>query len=377
MTQHNKQTVSVPWSTGGPWSAAYDWVLEQMPCPAFRCNEVGAIVSQNASAERLWGGRVPGDAGRWNGFVALWRSDGTPVDPAMSPAALAAAGVETAPTELLAESPDGGSRHLVFHAHALIDHEGRRAGSLCAITDITERNRLESDARTAVRERSVFLSMLAHELRNPLAPILSAAGAMKAMTSDPAISYMAEVVERQTKQLARFISDLLNAARLERAEEVPVAICDTNVGEIVDRAVDVVENAIRARTQVLSIEVGDRQAPLRCDPERVAQALGNVLLNASEFSRHGAEIRLAAQVANGLFQARVTDDGEGIDPSRLEQIFEPFRWFSAALGKEKPSVGLGLSIAKSVAEAHGGVVFARSGGLGTGTTVVFALPIAS
>jgi signal transduction histidine kinase len=377
MTQHFEHGLLCPWPTGAPWGSAWDWALAHMPCPAFRCDERGAIVCQNAAAERLWGGPPPADAKRWSGFVALWLDDGTPVESWASPAALAAGGAEVPPTELMAESLDGEPRRVVFHARPLRDNEGRLAGSLCALTDISERRRLESQARAADEDRAVFLSMLAHELRNPLSPIMSVAEVMKKVATDPALSRMADIVDRQAKQLARFIADLLNAARLDGAAEVPVAIRDSCVGEVVDLAVDVVASAAHARCQTLSVDAGDRQATLHCDPERLAQALGNALLNASEHSPCDAEIRLHARIVDDLFQARVGDDGAGVEPGRLEVIFQPFTSFATAAGKANPAGGLGLWVARSVAEAHGGVVFARSRGPGTGTTVVFALPIAA
>lgn len=348
-----------------------------MPCPAFRCDEGGTIVCQNAAAGRLWGGHPPSDTGRWSGFLALWLNDGTPVEASQSPAALAAAGADVPPTELLAESLDGELRRVVFHARPLYDNTGRLAGSLCALTDVSERRRLERQARAADEDRVVFLSMLAHELRNPLSPILSAAGIIRKMASDSALSRMAEVVERQAKQLARFIGDLLNAARLVDAPAVPVAIRDSCVGEVLDLAADVVAGPARVRRQRLSVQAGDPSAMLHCDPERVAQALGNALLNASEHSPPDAEIRLTVQIVDEVFQARVSDDGVGIEPGRLEAIFEPFKSFATVDGKANPAGGLGLWVARCVAEAHGGVAFARSQGPGTGATVVFALPIAA
>ncbi|WP_338763184.1 ATP-binding protein [Massilia sp. METH4] len=375
MTRHFEHALLCPWPAGPHWDAAWDWALAQMPCPAFRCDEQGAIVFQNAAAERLWGGQPPGDAGRWSGFVALWLPDGTPVEPWASPAALAAGGAEVPPTELLAESLDGESRRVVFHARPLLDNEGRRAGALCALTDVSERRRLESEARAADEDRVVFLSMLAHELRNPLAPIMSAAGAMRKMCGDPIVTRMADIVDRQARQLVRFINDLVSATRLHDAPEVPVVIRDSNVGEVVDLAVDVVAAAARARGQTLSLSVQDRAAPLRCDPERIAQALGNALLNAIEHSPDGARIRLDAQLAGKDFHVRVSDDGAGIEPGRLRQIFEPFKSFDTAVGKANPAGGMGLWVARCVAEAHGGAVHARSRGPGTGTTVVFTLPV--
>ncbi len=364
-----------PWQTGGPWAAGYDWAIHHMPCPAFRCDAQGAVVAHNAAAARLWGSSPSAEVGRWSGFEMLSASDGTPLDASAAPTALAAAGVVVPPTELFAQSPSGQIRQVVFHASSIFDDEGALAGSLCVLTDVSERRRLEDKTKVANEERCVFLSMLGHELRNPLAPIMSAATAMRKLSDDPSLSRMAEVVERQAKQLSRFISDLLQTARLEGPAVVPVVLRDTDMGEILDQALDIASVSIRARGQSLSIDAGERDARLHCDPERIAQALGNVLLNASDYSPTGSNITLRADICGALLELSVSDDGAGIEPGRLSEIFEPFERCATAQSTSKPNAGLGLSIAKSVAQAHGGAVFARSAGLGLGTTVVFALPI--
>lgn len=377
MTKIHERALPVPWTPGAHLDAACDWAIAQMPCPAFRCDAHGAVASYNSAAERLWGGPPLAGPGRWGGFVALWRCDGTPVESVNCPAALAAAGARILPTELLAETMDGQPRRVVFHARSVLDANGRTAGSMCALTDVSERRRLEQDAQAASEERDLFLTMLGHELRNPLSPIMSAAASLRRLSSDQAVVRLADVVERQAKQLGRFIADLLATSRLRGATRMPIVIRDSTVGEVLDRAIDIATAISAVRDQTLTVDVGDRSAALRCDPERLAQALGNALLNASEYSSDGAQIRVGAVIANEIFQARVSDDGAGIEPGRLAEIFEPFKSFGGAIRKNSFAAGMGLWVAKNIAEAHGGVVFARSGGLGTGTTVVFALPIAN
>ena len=362
-------------TAGTSWAQACDWAINCMPCPAFRCDPHGAVVSYNAAAQRLWGGTPSSQERRWGGFVALWLPDRRPVDAAFSPAALAAAGEQALPLEMIAESMDGHARRLVFHARPLYDDDNRLAGSLCAITDISERCRLEQQARTVNDDRSTFLSMLGHELRNPLAPIMSAATTLRACAADPSTARMAEVVERQAKQLSRFIADLLQAARLDGPEVVPMAPCDTDVGEVLDRAVDVASASMHARGQSLRVQPVDRSAGLRCDPERIAQALGNVLLNASDYSAEGAHIGLRASIEAGFLEASVLDNGIGIEPGKLHEIFEPFRSLAQSPDRAKPGAGLGLTIAKRVAEAHGGAISVQSPGPGFGVTVTFSLPI--
>lgn len=347
-----------------------------MPCPAFCCGSDGTVLIHNSAAEKIWSGPPSQTPGRWSGFATLRHPDGSLVHPADGPVARAATGAPTPPTELLASSTDEEPRRVVFHARPIFRLDGCVVGAMCALTDVSERRRLEDEAEASNASREVFLSVLAHELRNPLAPIMSAAGAMRMVSDDPAITRMADVVERQTKQLARFIADLLHAARLEAPGDAPIQMRDCNVADVVDQAADVVASALQVKSQTLIVIAANRSAPLRCDTARLAQALGNALLNASAYSAEGAQIRFSATAGHGLFEATISDKGIGVDPSRLDEILEPFKRFADAPGQARPAAGLGLSIAKSVAEAHGGMVLARSLGPGSGTTVVFALPIA-
>jgi signal transduction histidine kinase len=142
---------------------------------------------------------------------------------------------------------------------------------------------------------------------------------------------------------------------------------------------DLVDCVLRERGQTLEMEIGINgpkwDAVLWCDPERLAQALGNALLNASEFSDDGARISLAVAVDGIFLEILVTDDGIGVEAGELLLMFEPFRKFSSHPRRMPSGAGLGLAIARSVTQAHGGMVSADSAGRGRGTRLRFILPV--
>jgi signal transduction histidine kinase len=371
------RTGRAPDADDAAWPATYGRVIDQIGCPAYCCSPAGAVVHCNRSAQRLWGdGWAPDEAGRWDGFSALYRLDGSAVEKSSSPAALAAgSGVAASPAEFVTETSDGQRRCLVIHAHPVLRGDGAIAGVLCSLTDISERHRLGLEVAFARDNRETFLRMLAHELRNPLASVMTAAALLRQPGARETVR-MARVIERQTRQLARFIGDLLDGARIEHACDIAVAMRASSLGSVLELARDVADGILRARGQTLCVDdAGAPDAVLWCDPERLAQALGNALLNASEFSDDGAEICVSVAIDGALLEVQVTDCGIGVEAAELNVMFEPFRKCAAHPARAPSGAGLGLAIARSVCRAHGGMVSAHSAGPGQGTRLRFILPV--
>ena len=366
---------------GHPALAAYGQLIEQIACPAYCCTPGGTVLHYNRAARRLWGASpFPAGDGCWDGFAALYRMDGRTVEKPASPAALAArTGVAQPPTELVAETADGQKRCVVIHARAIHQADGVIEGVLCSLTDISEQRRLENEVGLVRDNRAGFLHVLAHELRNPLAPVMAVAAILRRQPGELGVARMARVIERQTTQLARFIDDLLEGSRIDRACEIPVSLRATTVDEVLARAQDVVDCVLRERGQILHLETGARgqirDTALWCDPGRLGQALGNALLNASQFSDNGAGIALSVTVDGVFLELLVSDHGIGVEADELPVMFEPFRKFAAHPGRVDSGAGLGLAIARSVAGAHGGMVSADSAGRGQGTRLKFVLPV--
>jgi signal transduction histidine kinase len=359
----------------------YGRVIDQIACPAYCCTPAGSVLHCNRSARRLWGASPsPAEDGRWDGFASLCRPDGSPVEKAYSPAALAArTGVAPPPTELVAQSSDGQERCLVVHAQPVLGEDGVTAGVLCSLTDISERRRLGHEIESVRHDREGFLRVLAHELRNPLASVMTVAAILRRQPGELGIVRMARVIERQTRQLARFIDDLLDGARIERACEVPVTKGPASLDEVLALARDIVDDVLRTRAQTLRVclDAGAdaSDTTLWCDPARLAQALGNALLNASEFSDDGSEIALAISVDGAFLEMSVSDHGIGVDPSELPVMFKPFRKLGAHPRRVPSGAGVGLAIARSICVAHGGMVSAHSAGRGQGMQLKFILPV--
>lgn len=330
----------------------------------------------NSAALRLWG--KPADwtpDGSWDGFAELRSLAGEPVAAAMKPAALAASGVAPLPTEFIARSADGHASRVVIHAKTIQDARGNPVGAVCCVTDVSEKRKLQEQASAGIQSRCDFLAMLSHELRNPLSPIMSVATLLQKRSGDPGVVKMAAIVERQAKQLSRFVGDLLDASRLECLWPLQVDARECSVDEVLRLSLDAVEADVLARQQRLLIQGDDRDALLVCDPERVAQALGNVLANASAFTPDGGEFHLRAFVHDRDLRLEVVDFGSGIASADMPHIFRPFERRAVPEGRAPMGAGLGLAIAQGVCEAHGGAIEARSEGPGFGATVSMSLPV--
>lgn len=365
------------WPGGGTLDT-YRLVIGQIACPAYLCSPDGVLWYCNRAARRLWGdGPTPEEDRCWDGFTALYRPDGSALDKSASPAVLAArTGQDQPPVELVAESADGQRRRVVIHARPVRKDNGATVGVICSLTDVSEKRRFEEAVRFAHDSRASFLHVLAHELRNPLAPVMAAATILQRQAGS---ARMAGVIVRQARQLARFIDDLLDASRIEQACETPVTMCVARVRDVLAPACDMVESILHERKQTLHVEICPSGLPdsalLWCDPARLSQALGGTLLNASHFSDDGKGIVLVV-AADGIFlELQVSDCGIGVEAADLPLLFEPFRKFAVHPDRVSSGAGLGLAIARSVIRAHGGMVSADSAGRGQGTRVKFVLPV--
>lgn len=334
------------------------------------------MVSHNEAAADLWG-RAPDPAtpGQWSGALAMSDLDGAPIPRSRFPAATAvAAGRDLAGVETLLARPDGTCRLIETHPKLARGPDGAIAGAMCVMVDNTARQCLADELKKVDEGRDAFLSLLAHELRNPLAPIMTAAGAMKQVSSDAKIVKMADIVERQAKQLARFVGDLLDASNLAE-NGIALRVAPVLLAEVVDTALEALAPKAFQRGQSVIVEFDATEMTVLCDPERVAQALANVLLNASEFSDGGSGILVRIKVQGALVEVEVEDSGIGIPQGQIVEIFKPYAQFATHKGRLRAGAGLGLAIAKNICEGHGGLITATSGGPGQGSKFRISLPI--
>jgi signal transduction histidine kinase len=243
--------------------------------------------------------------------------------------------------------------------------------------EVTERVRVEQALKEADRHKDEFLAMLAHELRNPLAPILNAIGLMrKKPLQDPQLNWSREVIERQVGHLARLVDDLLDVSRITRGK-INLSREAVNVAALVSRAVETVHPFITERGHQFTIDVPAQAIHVHGDPLRLTQAVGNVLSNAAKYTDPGGEIRLVVRPADGNVEIRVTDSGIGIPSPLLPIIFDMFTQLNHRSGRPQSGLGIGLALVRKLLEMHGGTVTARSEGEGLGSEFLITLPMAA
>jgi signal transduction histidine kinase/DNA-binding response OmpR family regulator len=237
-----------------------------------------------------------------------------------------------------------------------------------------ENARLYSAVQEADRRKNEFLAMLAHELRNPLAPIRNAVHIMQSVTGvPPKLDWARDVIGRQADHMARLIDDLLDVSRIVQGKVVvkpePLAL-----SSLVERAVEASAPRLAAREQTLEVELPPQNIVLDGDAVRLSQVLSNLINNSSKFSSPRTSITLGASFEDGEACISVRDEGSGIDPEFLPHMFELFAQADQSLDRSQGGLGIGLTLVKHLVELHGGRVWASSEGLGRGCQVTIALP---
>ena len=245
---------------------------------------------------------------------------------------------------------------------------------LLSVMDVTERRLAEEALKQADREKDDFLALLAHELRNPLAPIRTAVELLKMRKQpDPEGQRLYAVIDRQVRHLVRMVDDLLDVSRVMRGKvelrREPIEIADA-----IAIAVETSRPLIDAQRQTLKLDLPSRPVTVHGDPVRLSQVIANLLNNASKYSSAGATISLSASQSDGEVEIAVRDSGAGIPAEILPRVFEPFLQADRSLERSRGGLGIGLTLVKKIVELHNGRVSAESGGLGKGSTFTIRLP---
>ena len=248
------------------------------------------------------------------------------------------------------------------------------AVSLCmVVTDLTEQKK-HQDLQEENRRKDEFLAMLAHELRNPLAPIQNALAVLQHPgCTDEKVTYSREIIERQVHQLSRLVDDLLDVSRITlgkvKLQKEPVELAS-----ILGRAIETSRPAIDSQRHRLTLSLESSDARLQADSTRLAQVIGNLLTNAAKYTDKGGEIFLTTQRQGGEILIRVRDTGMGISPELLPHVFDLFIQGDRALARSEGGLGIGLTLVRRLVELHGGKVEAHSAGPGKGSEFVVRLP---
>lgn len=237
-----------------------------------------------------------------------------------------------------------------------------------------ENARLYSAVQEADRRKNEFLAMLAHELRNPLAPIRNAVHILaSAEELPPKLSWARDVIGRQADHMARLIDDLLDVSRIVQGK-VAVKPETLQLSTLIERSVEASSPRLGAREQVLDVVLPKEPVELDGDSVRLSQVLSNLINNACKFSPPHSRIRLESAFQDGELQIAVKDEGAGIAPEFLPHMFDLFAQADQSLDRSQGGLGIGLTLVKHLVELHGGRVAAASEGLGKGAQVIVTLP---
>ena len=410
IAEHGRANDALRWN-----EERYRTLFDLGPVAVYSCDASGVIQEFNRRAVELWG-RVPavGDTDeRFCGSFKLFRTDGRFMPHDQCPMAEVVAGTlaEACDEEVVIERPDSSRITVVVNIRPLKSAGGAILGAINCFYDITSRKDTEEKLRDSDRCKTEFLAMLAHELRNPLAPILNSLAIMrrarKLESSSAAtapipsqrpeesrralaspIDTAVDVLNRQVGHMVKLVDDLLDTGRISRGKLV-LRKERVELSSVVHHAVEAARPLCESMDQELTVTLPQVPVYLDADPTRLTQIIGNLLNNASKFSDRGGRIWLTVErtedfetdaIEQGSSRPqptaviRVRDTGVGVAADQQSHIFEMFTQVDTS-SRSMSGLGIGLTLVKTLTEMHGGTVDVCSAGIGQGSEFVVRLPI--
>jgi len=347
------------------------WIAMDPDCREMRGNRTGReLLRSNPGQNLSKTASDPTGAGHFRVFV-----NQREVAPESLPLQRAARGEEVRNYEEEILFDDGQVIHLYGSAVPLLDPSGAPRGSIGAFVDVTRLKQAEGAMREADRRKDEFLALLSHELRNPLAPILTAAELME-LQGDVATPHEREVIIRQSQYLIRLVDDLLDVSRVARGK-VTLTKKRLELASVVAQAVESTAPLLEQMRHQLSVTVAARGLAVDADEVRLAQVVSNLLTNAARYTAPRGRIEVSAARDGDDVVLTVRDNGMGIDSSLLPHVFDMFVQGPRDSDRAQGGLGLGLSLVRSLTDLHGGTVAAHSAGQGQGSTFTVRLPAAA
>lgn len=240
-----------------------------------------------------------------------------------------------------------------------------------------ERRSAETALRLADQRKDEFLAMLAHELRNPLAPMVNALALVdSANAGEPVKRRALQIIERQLAHMVRLVDDLLDVSRITRGKLV-IRKQPVELASVIESALDTVRPLLESRGHELTVSVPPQPVRLQADPVRLSQVFSNLLNNAAKYTEQGGHIALTAAISGGAVRVTIADDGIGIAPDTLPGIFQMFAQGNHSAARSETGLGVGLALARELIELHAGSIRATSAGTGRGSTFTVMLPLMS
>jgi len=268
----------------------------------------------------------------------------------------------------------GEPRWMAYKVLTLTDHTGAATGFATVSQDVTERKARADELVEADRRKNEFLAMLAHELRNPLAPLSNAVQAIKLREAgDEEVAVATGILDRQIRQMARLVNDLLDASRISRSK-IEIHRARIALRPVLEEAIETVRPLVTAHDHTLTTELPSEPIYIEGDAGRLSQAVGNLLANAAKFTDKGGRIRLSASREGDEAVIRVRDNGIGIAPEHVDKLFELFVQVDTTIERSRDGLGIGLTLVKKLVDLHGGSIEVESAGPGQGSEFTVRLP---
>jgi signal transduction histidine kinase len=256
-----------------------------------------------------------------------------------------------------------------FHARELL----ARVGAMLELTEVRQRQRRHLEE--VDRQKNEFLAMLAHELRNPLAPIRNAGELLsRTVASEPQARAALATVDRQVRHLTRLVDDLLDISRITQGR-IELHRGPVRLEQVIAQAVEAVDPLIHQQRHRITVVSSRKPLVVHGDPDRLVQCVGNILTNAVKYTPPDGEIRVESGEENGHARVTVADNGVGIPADLLSSVFDLFVQGERTLDRAQGGLGVGLTIVKRLVEMHGGSITVASDGLNKGTTIDMRLPL--
>jgi len=272
---------------------------------------------------------------------------------------------------------DGEVRIVRERGELVRDSAGRAHRLLGTVQDITEFKRIEQALQKADRRKDEFLATLAHELRNPLAPLSAALEIMRASgTQNPVEERLRDMMERQVNHLVRLVDDLLEVSRITRGM-IQLKKERVDLATVFAHALETSQPLLEAGGHTLTASFPPNLLWLDADPVRIAQVLSNLLNNAAKYMDRGGNIQVAAERRGDQAVVRISDEGIGIAPEHLPHVFDLFSQIDRSLNRSQSGLGIGLALVRRLVEMHGGRIEAHSEGLDKGSEFIVELPLAA
>jgi PAS domain S-box-containing protein len=350
------------------------YLIENTPLAVIEWNRDLVVTLWNHRAEELFGWCAQDAIGQPIDRLGLiHEGDADQVDAMI--ARLLDSGTPYAKSSNRNRTRDGRSLCCEWYNSVLVDEAGEIQTVFSLVLDVSEREAAMASLREADGRKDVYIATLAHELRNPLAPIANAASLLRSKTLAPErIEWIAAMVARQTNQMARLLDDLLDVLRIGRGK-IELRRVRVELGRLLRETLQTSMPLVEAGRHQVALRVADESLWVDADPLRLTQVFANLITNAAKYTPPGGGLEIGLRREDGQAVAWVADSGVGLEPGMLERVFDPFVQVSSASHLSQGGLGIGLSLAKGFVEVHGGTIAAHSDGPGQGATFMVSLPL--